>query len=227
MTDDRSVHDKALKLQSEVRRLDLGRKDIQQAQRIAERVHTLRAALGDLRSKVTVARTLERRTGIRVDLSGLDSGRTELARKAAGGLPSDNSFNAASRKIKEATEQISKEILEQWRNWTEDQLELLPTNRISMLERSRQEAARSTLKNLRNNARSPRIATSDINLFVTQYEGLKDELTQTPDAPEDLLQLLARLNATTLSLQDVSDDEIALLRQYSMDSEVELRRRGL
>lgn len=226
MPEDRSVLDKALSLQSEARRLDFGRKDEQQAQRIRERVHDMRAALGDLRIQVRLARVLKQRTGMGVDLSNLDTGRRELARKAAGGLPSDRSFNTANQKIKETTESLSREIMETWKGWAESQLSLLPVNRISMLGRARQAEVRSALGRLREYARSSRVTATDISLFTTEYEGLKDELDRAPDAPEPLLALLDRLSGRALTLRDVTDEEIAFLRQYSMDQEIEVRRRS-
>jgi hypothetical protein len=226
MIEDRSVLDKALHLQSEARRLDSGREGERQVQRIRERAHMVRAALGDLRNQAHLARILEQRTGISVDLSGLEAGRKELARKAGSGLPGDPAFNAASRRIKETIESLSKAILDKWRNWADGQLALLPVSRISMLGQARQVEARSTLKSLKNYAASPRLAAADINLFAMQCEGLKDELGQAPDAPEPLLVMLGRLGTGTLTLRDVTDEEIALLRQYSMDQEIEVRRKS-
>lgn len=226
MAEDRSVLDKAVRLQSEARRLDFGRKDEQEAQRIRQRVHNVREALGDLQKQARLAHALEQRTGISVDLSRLDTGRKELARKAAGGLPSDPSFNTAIRKIKETTQNLSKEILDKWRTWAEGQLALLPVSRISMLGQARQAEARSTLKSLKNYATSRNVAAADITLFATQYEGLNDELGQARDAPEPLLTLLDRLSTRSLTLRDVTDEEISLLRQYSMDQEIDVRRKS-
>lgn len=226
MADGDSVLDKALQLQGEARRLDLGRKDVQQAARITERVHTLRAALGELRGRADLARTLSQRTGVDIDLSRLSNGHRELARKAAGGLPSNNAFNAARQKIKESSDGLLAEVLDVWRNWTAQRLERLPVGRIAMLDGALQKAARSTLSNLRNCARSADLTGTDIVMFVTQYEGLEDQLAQAQDAPPALLDLLNSLNTAPLALREVSDEQIALLRRYSMDVEVELRRRN-
>ncbi|WP_433330668.1 hypothetical protein [Spirillospora sp. CA-294931] len=226
MADGNSVLDKALQLQGEARRLDLGRKDVQQAERIAERVHTIRAALGELRGRADLARTLSQRTGARIDLSGLSNGHRELARKAAGGLPSNSAFNAAHQKIKESSDGLLAEILDVWRTWTAQRLEQLPSSRIAMLDGAQQRAARSTLNNLRTCARSADLTATDIVMFVTKYEGLEDQLAQAQDAPPALLDLLNRLNTAPLVLREVSDEQIALLRRYSMDVEIELRRRN-
>ena len=62
MTAVTSVRDKALLLQNEVRRLEVGAQGEGQAQRIARRVTEIQAALADLSGHARAARALQRHT---------------------------------------------------------------------------------------------------------------------------------------------------------------------
>ena len=99
MTDLTSVLDKAVKLQSESRRLEAGAEGQDQANRVARRVAEIEAALARLSGLVRAARALRQHTTADVSLAGLDAGRGDLARRAAGSIPSDSAFIAARRKV--------------------------------------------------------------------------------------------------------------------------------
>ncbi|MGA4792244.1 hypothetical protein [Nocardia sp. AB354] len=217
---------KAQRLQSAARRLDLGRKDEQEARRVLERVESLRGALNELRVQVQLARAVENATGRKVGIAGIDRGRDEFARKAADGLPGNQAFNTARRKIDEAVGNLSDAIASQWQDWATGQLEALPQSRIAMLDPARQIVVRSEVKNLK--AAAGTLPTSaSVATFMERYQRVEQELGGTPDTPVALSALLERLGAGALTLRDITDEEIALLRQYAMDLEIEVRRKYL
>lgn len=227
MAETSSILDKALRIQSVARALDLGQKDEQQKQHVRERVHALRIAINDLERKISLARTLQEVTGITIDLSSADLGREDLTRKAAqDGLPSNQAFNAATRKLKAATQGIAAEIAEEWHNWASGQLGLLPTGRAVMLESGLQKQVREELRRLKTLADSRDLSSSSIRLFSTGLTGIRETLAEAQDPPGPLVTLLERIGMQSLTLNQVSDEEIALLRTYSMDHEITLRRRG-
>ncbi|GIH51962.1 hypothetical protein [Microbispora rosea] len=222
-----SILNKALRIQSVSRALDLGQKDEQQKQHVRERVQALRIAINALERKISLAWTLQEATGITIDLSSADLGREDLSRKAAqDGLPSNQAFNAATRKLKAATEGIAADIAGNWRIWASDQLGLLPTGRAIMLESGLQKQVREELRRLKSLADSTDISSSSIRLFITGLTGIRETLADAQDPPGPLIALLERIGMQSLTLNQVSDEEIALLRTYSMDHEITLRRRG-
>lgn len=227
MTSATSVREKALLLQNEVRRLEAGTQGEGQAKRIARRVAEIQAALGELSGRARAARALQRyTTAATVSLDGLDAGRDDLVRRAAGSVPSDNAFVAARRKIEARTSRLAEAIQAAWKPWAEEQLAALPVRRIAMLASARQAPARAGLKRLRDLAAAANVTASDIAEFVSTYAGLNEELGEAQDVPEALLGLIDRLWHGGVLLSDVSDEEIALLRASGLDAEIELRRKS-
>lgn len=227
MTSATSVREKALLLQNEVRRLEAGAQGEGQAQRIARRVAEIQVALAELSGRARAAHALERHTtAAAVSLHGLDAGREDLARRAAGSVPSDSAFVAARRKIEGRTSRLAEAIQAAWKTWAEEQLAALPVRRIAMLDSAWQAPARARLKGLRDLAATANVTASDIAEFTSAYEGLNEELGEAKDVPDALLGLVDRLSRGCVLLSDVGDDEIALLRSFRLDAEIELRRRS-
>jgi hypothetical protein len=225
MMDRTPVRDKALRLQSEVRRLEAGAQEEGQANRIARRVAEVDAALARLAGHVRAARALQRHTTVTITLSGLETGRDDLARRAAGANPGDAAITAARRKVDARAGELASEIQADWKAWADEELSALPTRRIGRMDNARQEPARVAVKRLRALAATPAVTGADIAEFATVYEGLKEELDEAADVPEALQNLIDRLSRGPVPLSTVSDEEIALLREYAMDGEIELRRK--
>lgn len=227
MTEHVSILDKAEKLSGEVRRLDLSRKGEQQAQRVRERLQTFRTALGGLSAQVRVSRAVIREMGHEFDLSGAAAGYTELAKRAEGGvLPSDRAFNAARQKIESSTAALKEQTLQVWRSWTQERLAELPTHKLPMLKQTDLAKATSRLTELRKIASSTDLGTAEIGIFTTTFQQLSEDLAEAPDVPTELLSVLDRLGGKPpLTLKELTDEEISLLRRYNIDHEIELRRK--
>jgi hypothetical protein len=221
------VRDRAVRLRSEVRRLEAGAQGEGQAKRVAQRVDEIQSALSILSGHARAARALRRLTAAAdVSLAGLGAGRDDLARRAAGSIPSDSAFTAAKRKIEATSSGLAKEIQAAWKPWADEQLSALPDRRIAMLDPARQAQARVTLRSLRSLAAAASVTTPVINDFTSAYEGLAEELADAADVPEELLAVLDRLARNSATLRDISDDEVALLRAHQMDADIELRRKS-
>ncbi|GIH72020.1 hypothetical protein [Sphaerimonospora thailandensis] len=226
MTDSISVLDKADILRGEVRRLELGQQGEQQAQRVRQRVQAVRTALGQLDSQLRVARAVVKETAHDIDLSSVSHGHNELARRAEGGaLPSDSAFNAAKQKIEKAAASIREAAYEVWRAWAAERIGALPTHRLPMLKQADLAQARARLNELRKIASSNSLAAPDVGIFVNILRQLSDELHHAPDVPIELVSVLDRLTRQTLTLKDLLDEEIQLLRRFSIDHEIEVRRK--
>jgi hypothetical protein len=227
MTDCTPVLDRAIRLQNEVRRLEAGAQGEGQALRIAGRVAEIQSALTDLAGHVRAARALKQHDpGAAIDLTGLDAGRDGLARLAVGSIPSDPAFVAARRKVRATTVRITAELLAAWKIWADHQLSTLPEHKIAVLPIERQPWARATLKNLRSLSGAKTITTADIAEFASAYKGLTEELSEIISVPEKIVTIMNRIWAGGVTLRNLSDEEIVLLRKYRMDGEIELRRKN-
>jgi hypothetical protein len=219
MTEDLSVLQKAQRLQGETRRLDASAKEQAEAQRVTARTQEIRAALEKLTRQIEIAQSLKQQApAADISLQRLDDGRASLAAK--GSLPSDSAFVAARRKIEETAGRLSQEIQEAWNRWTSEQLESLATSRIPMLEPDRQEETRLVLDELKRAIRSH---NPNPALFAAKSDRLRKMLEGAREAPGQLVSLLNRL---PLTLRDLADADIALLREHGLDGEIEVRRKG-
>lgn len=226
MTVPASVKDKALRLQNEIRRLEAGEQGEEQAKRIARRVAEVEVALTKLSRQIQAARALQRHTTVAIMLTDVETGRDELARRAADSLPGDASFTAARRKVESRASELAAEVQAEWKPWADDRLSSLAPGRIAMLDIASQATARATLRRLRILAAIAPVTAADISEFADAFEGLREQLEEAGEGPEVLLSLFDRLSHGPVPLSEVSDEQIALLREHGLDKEIELRRKG-
>ena len=226
MTATMSVLDKALALQTEASRLREGADADADAVRVSHRVDETLSLLRDLRQTVTTVRRFQATgTAPTIDLSNADDGRVRFARHAAG-LPSNHVFTTAQQKIKDATGRIARALTTAWSAWASERLASLPLVRITMLPADAQEAERKRKDELQRLARKPP-SPGDIDLFLTSIDLLEESLAGIPDPHPEILELIKRLaERPGLTLHEVTDDQIALLRTAQIADQVELRRRG-
>lgn len=221
-----SVYDKATQLQSHVRRLSEGAAGEREALRIAQRLTDLRAALNTLGKHIEVAQALNRLgAGNLLDLSDADAGRAAFARKAQPGtLPLDAVFRTAVQKVKAVTERIDRDMKIAWADWASKRIAELPLSRIPMLKPDTQRSARNRRTSLERAAKRDALARADIELFKGSLSALAELLQQADDPPEALSILLDRLSERPLALREVTDEQIALLREHRMDDQIGLLR---
>jgi hypothetical protein len=224
-----SVLEKAQAMTAEASRLQQGADAEHDAIRVSQRVEEITQVLVQLRQVVQAVDRLRAVSNSEcVDLSGLDDGRAAFARHAASGLPSNQVFTAAKRKINGVISRVSAELGIAWSQWTAERMAGLPLVRIALLEDEEERAsARSLRDDLRQLARVPVPTRADVNSFHSAAGTLMETLGQVSDQSEDLLALLQRLGERPpLTLDQVTDDQIMLLRQADIADQIEVRRRG-
>ncbi|GAA2607303.1 hypothetical protein [Streptomyces axinellae] len=223
-----SVYDKAIQLQNRARQIAAGAVGEKEASRVLSRTKELRAALADLKTQVELRHTLTALGAThKPDLSDIDAARTAFERKALNGLPSDTVFNTARRKVLEFSVKLKGDTSTAWTTWAAQQLTGLPLARVPMLGRDEREAARTRAKELRQAVTPKNLSKADIALFTSTYSLLAESLRDKSDPPQELLQLLELLEKRPgPSLSDISDSDIALLRQFEMDTHITLQRTG-
>ncbi|MEU3356487.1 hypothetical protein [Streptomyces sp. NPDC037389] len=218
----------ALQLQDRARQLSEGAAGEKEAARVASRISELTARLAELRREVTVALALkDQGAAVVASLPAASDGLEPFTRRAENGWPGDQAFNTAKRKVQEAATAIREENLAAWVEWSGRRLAALPLARIPMLPPQEQASARSRRVDLERAASAKTVTTGDITLFMTKWESLAESLRDAKEPPAELLALLERLDSRPApTLRDITDQEIALLREFAMDGQVSLTRKG-
>lgn len=229
MTSPSSVLEKAIALTAEAARLREGADAEHDAERVSQRVAEIIELLQHLSRIVVAVHRLRALSGLDcVDLSDLDDGRHAFARHSASGPPNNQAFNAAKRKISGVIDRVSAELGDEWSQWTAERMAGLPLVRIAFLETEQDRAsAQERRDELQKLARLTAPTRADVNSFHSSAGTLLETLSQMSDQPDELLPLLQRLGERpALTLDDVTDDQIALLRQTRIADQIEMRRRG-
>jgi hypothetical protein len=224
-----SVLEKALAMTAEANRIRKGAEAQLEAARVSQRVDEIHERLLELRRLIGAARRLNVASGAElVDLSGLDEGRAAFARHASSGLPSNQVFTAAKQKLNDVSSRLSGQLGAAWSQWTADRIAGLPLARISLLSADEQQLARSRRDELAKLARNPVPTSADVRTFVSDAAILSETLNQLPDPPQEVLALLERLGKRPfLTLDELTDQQIALLRRADVADQIEVRRRGM
>ncbi|MFJ6553131.1 hypothetical protein ACIQNT_12855 [Streptomyces luteogriseus] len=222
------MYEMALQLQDRARQLAEGEAGEKEAARVSSRITELSARLAELRKEVTLALALkEQGAATGPSLSVASDGLEPFANRAQSGWPGDQAFNTAKRKVQAAAVAIREENLAAWAEWSGRRLASLPLARIPMLPPTEQASARSRRLDLERAASAKAVTTGDITLFVTKCEALAESLRDAKEPPVELLALLERLDTRPApTLLDITDQEIALLREFAMDGQVTLTRKG-
>jgi hypothetical protein len=216
---------------AEADRIRQGAEAEHDAARVSQRVDETLELLQQLRQLIGAARRLRAVSGSEwVDLSGLDVGRAAFARHASSGLPSNQVFTAAKQKIKNVTSHLSTQLGAVWSQWTAERIAELPLARISLLPADEQQSARTRrdeLAKLARNARTTVPTSTDVSMFASNAAILNETLSQLADPPQEVLALLERLGKRPpLTLGELSNEDITLLRQADVADQIEVRRRG-
>ena len=109
---------KAQTLSAEARRLRQGQQGAAEGERVANNINTLSGLIEKAHSAASIHRSYSKRgLVVSTSLSLLDSGRAALATKAATGLPSDQAFVAARRKLESAIAATTNALNSTWQAW--------------------------------------------------------------------------------------------------------------
>lgn len=221
-----SVLEKAQQLQAEANRLREDDAARTEAARVLARIDDVSMVLGALQQAVATAHRLNRHSAASVDVSAALNGCDQFARVTAAGLPPNSVFTTAQQAIRQTTEQINRQVAAAWKTWTTSRIAVLPLLRLTVLAAREQATCRKRLEDLHRLARKTAPSPTDVDLFATSCDLLADALDTVPDPEPAVLAILHRLDQKPVTtLQDLSDDEIALLRTAGVAGQIELHRR--
>ncbi|MFC8044260.1 hypothetical protein [Nocardia sp. NPDC057353] len=222
-----TVFEKVEQLQSEIRRLATAEQGLDEARRIAKRVAKLKTSLGDLHTKVELARKVNKTIGsTRVDVSAAGRGYQEFAATVQTVTnPGDGVFARATREISAVSKRLGEETYSAWSTWASARISKLPLGRIPMLSHADQLDARRRRTELEGLSRAKELSKADVSLFNTSIDGLADLLADVADVPAEMADLLYRLSSDRPpTLAQITDSEIALLRSRHLDEQITLKR---
>ncbi|MEU2661923.1 hypothetical protein [Micromonospora sp. NPDC007220] len=220
-----SVLDKARALTAEANRLREGSEAEDNAKRVLTQAEELSGTLERLRRLVEAARAL-RAQGVDFDLERVDDGRERFSRLATDGLPSVQAIVGARRTVDAVLQRTRAALTQIWLQWASERIAELPVQRLAVLSAAEQRAEQSTLGELKSLSKIDVPHAREISSFAAAHAGLKEALDNLREPDPELEQLLFRLSRRIM-LDQVSDADIALLREYGLADQVELHRRGL
>jgi hypothetical protein len=219
--------DDALTLSARARSIGADRSDIEQRNRLAARVTDLRTAI-DTISKLLELRREAIATGVGIGWrpSRLSSAYQALLRASQGGLPTEKHLNTAQSQIARTTTELNKAVEAGWKPWAEEQLNRVPHEKIAVLQGDEQQAAVKDWNQLKRLAAKAPKTNREIVEFVRLRDRIIRALRPVPHLSEDLRDLFQRLDGKPpLTLADLSDSSIAMLREAGFASQVQLSRR--
>ncbi|GAA3284012.1 hypothetical protein Dvina_01740 [Dactylosporangium vinaceum] len=220
-----SVLDRARALTAEANRVREGAAAEDNAKRVLTQAESLSSALEQLRRLVEAARALHELGGD-VDAGRVDDGREKFSKLAADGLPSVQAITAARRNVETVLQRVQSALTQAWSQWTRERIAELPVQRLSVLSAADQRTERTTLNDLKKLAKIESPHAREIASFATGHAGLRTALEDLREPDPELERLLSRLSQR-VTLDVLSDADIALLREYGLADQIELHRRGL
>jgi hypothetical protein len=230
MSEFSSVLELAHAVADEANRIKSGKAAELNADRVLSRVTETQLVLQKLEQVIAARRRLAETSGeASFDLTGLDYGRAAFERLAQGlsYLPSNQAFDGAKKRIGDVTKRVTADVAYVWTRWTGQEIARVPSLRISLLDQADQQAAHDRWANLLKTAKVASPSREQINSFAADLYNLREDLDGLADPPGEVLGILARIDQRpALTLADLTDEQIAALREGGVADQLEVRRRG-
>jgi hypothetical protein len=217
--------DKANQFRTKAVLIGAQQSDTDELTRINHRVTAVKAALQKLNRAMTAARIVSDLPDTPTINMAVDDGYHDFRRKVEAGNFNDPVFRTATRKLEAASTQLDAESQQVWKTWTAQRLGSLRRERIAVLPAAERRSVRERWTRLDRIAASPPDRSS-VTEFVTIYDNLRELIHDLPDPPSQLVELLDRLSQKTpLTIADLSEEDLRILRESEVGSQIELRRR--
>ena len=220
-----TVLEKANRFRTQAELIRAQQSETDELARISHRVSAVRAALQNLDRALTAARSIANLPdALTIDMTA-DDGYNDFKRKIDGSDFNDAVFRAAVRKLETAAKKIDTDGLQVWKTWTAQRLGNLRPERVAVLPSAERKGILERRTRLERIAAAPP-SPDAVTEFATSYDLLREQLDELPDLPSHLVDLLERLSQRKpLTIADLSEDDLLLLRQSEVGTQIELRRR--
>ena len=217
----------ALTLSARARRIGANRSDTEQRNRLRARVSDLRTAIDAIGSLLELRREANAVGAVIAwRPSRVISAHQSLVRVSQGGLPTERQLESAQSQLTRAKNDLAKAVEVGWKAWAEEQLIRIPDEKIAVLPDDERQVAVKDWAQLKRLAGKALKSNGEIAEFIRLRERTAQALRPVPHLSEALRQLLQRLDSKPpLTLADLSDNTIAMLRDAGFASHVQLSRR--
>ncbi|MBY8879591.1 hypothetical protein [Actinacidiphila acidipaludis] len=213
-----TVLEKAQELQNTVRSISESQKERDDQERVLRRINEVRVALQAAMVQQQTAVVLRERTGQVLDVWGFEAARAKLESKSRGGLPSDPTFVNARRALEVFANELSTSLRQLWKAWAIAQIQEVSSARFVTLGPDERLEANELYESMKTKANRAKVDSASILTFCSDRDALLRLLEHAPDdAPEELLELINRLDAGGVTLRELTDTDIVLLRNYDQD----------
>lgn len=218
-----SVFARALELQAEARKRGDTAKDRDDALRVATEVENAENLLLSLENSLDLVSAL-RDQSVEVDTGQLDSGLKNFEKYAgAGGLPSRQAVQSATKKIAEVQQRVRAAFGLAWRAWAGNEIRQLPTDRLALIGQGRAGPVNRALDAMEIASRQVPTDSTGIAQFVHNGDMVRRELLSVEDPGPHLREVLKQLQEGT-TLDQLTDDDIAVLRERGWSANILVRR---
>jgi len=222
-----SVLEKARELQNQARHIAEAQKDAVQQERVVRRIDEVRSALEKATGQAGIAQLLRERTGQSVGCASLVSAYERFEAKSRGGLPADRVFTEAQRALEQCAKEIAAAIREAWAQWARTCVSGVSSARFAALAPAERREAEALLRDMRGYAERRSVDGAAIRSFCAAHDEVLRLVEHAPsEVPPQLAELIERIDAGGLTLRDLSEDDIALLRAYDQDVWISVTRKA-
>lgn len=201
--------------------------DIGELKRIKERTEELESSLDDYEALLTTAGVIAGLPLGPVISADIDDGFQAFHRKIAANNFMDRSFVAATNKLKSASSELKNTCSKGWKDWAGQRLRVLSEAwpRVAFLRADEHRDAVDQRKRLEKIA-STEPTPSAVTLFTTIYDHLWKRLDTLPLLSGELAEVLELVKRKPpLTLADLTDEQLRLLRESEVGAQIELHRR--
>ncbi|MCH9729247.1 MAG: hypothetical protein K0U84_06140 [Actinomycetia bacterium] len=218
-----SIFARALELQAEARKRGDTDKDRDDALRVATEVENAEKLLLSLENSLQLVAAL-RGQNVEVDIGELDSGLRNFERHAgAGGLPSRQAVQSATKKIGEVQQRVRVAFSAAWREWAGNAIQQLPTDRLALIGKGSAGPVNRGLDAMKSAGMQVPTDSAAIAQFVHYRDMVRRELLSVEDPGPHLREVLKQLQEGT-TLDQLTDDDIAVLRKSDWAANIRVKR---
>ncbi|MFG2813839.1 hypothetical protein [Streptomyces sp. NPDC048410] len=214
-----TVLEKAQELQNTARSISESQKERDDQERVLRRIDEVRTALQAAVMHQQTAVLLRERTGQDLGVSGLDTARAKLESKSRGGLPADRAFVEAKRALESFTSELSTALRQLWKTWAAARIQEVSPARFVTLGLDERREATELYESMKAKASRPKVDSASILTFCSDRDTLLTLLQHAPaETPQGLLELINRLDEGGVTLRELADTDIAMLREFDQDN---------
>lgn len=222
-----SLQDKAFALKAEANRVHLEAAAEAETRDVSGRIDALNAQLDDVATLLATAEKLrEAHDPPKLELPELAKAYLAFAKRAATGIPDQKDFSSARRALNSNSERMKSAITSAWAAWASARINEVRLLRIAMLPADEQDTQRERVAELRRLSRIKNPTAGDVTDFVAAMKAVSDALDRVDDPSDELMALIRRLSDRAVTLADITDDDIALLRASGLDDQIQLTRKA-